>query len=114
MTTRAKAKKQRTETAPSFLDVAERRAYTVAEFCAAMRISKAQYYQMKKDHKGPAEAHAGGRVIISMEAADQWLEDREADAKANAAKHLRRKGSREENAAKQRKALRRAMFLRRI
>jgi hypothetical protein len=74
----------------------ERKAYTVSEFCDAMRISKAQYYELKKIHKGPVEAHVRGRVIISVAAADQWLEEREAEAKENntAEQHLRRKRKR--------------------
>lgn len=71
----------------------ERKAYTVSEFCDAMRISKAQYYELKKQHKGPKEAHVGGRVIIPVAAADEWLADRQGDAEENAAKtkHLRRR-----------------------
>ena len=69
----------------------ERKAFTVGEFCDAYRISKAQYYEMKKDGKAPAEAHVRGRVIISLAAAEKWLEERQAEGKTNSRKHLRRK-----------------------
>jgi hypothetical protein len=69
----------------------ERRAFTVAEFCDAYRLSKAQYYELKKDKKGPVEAHVRGRVIISLAAAEKWLEERQAEARSNVKRHLRRK-----------------------
>lgn len=68
----------------------ERRAYTVSQFCEAYSISKAQYYELRKIGKIPAEAHVGGRVIISVEAAERWLEERQAEARNNPKKHLRR------------------------
>lgn len=69
----------------------ERKAYTVSEFCIAFRISKAQYYELKRSHKGPDETHLGGRVIITVEAAERWVEEREAETRENPRKHLRRK-----------------------
>ena len=63
----------------------------MAEFCDAYRLSKAQYYELKKDGKGPAEAHVRGRVIISLASAESWLEERQAEARSNVKKHLRRK-----------------------
>ena len=74
------------------IDEAARKAYTVAEFCAAHRISKAQYYELKKIKKTPDEMHARGRVIISVEAAERWRLAREKEAReAPPKQHLRRR-----------------------
>jgi hypothetical protein len=40
-------------------------AYTVREFCQAHKISPAFYYIMRNEGWGPAEMHAGQRVLIS-------------------------------------------------
>ena len=56
---------------------AERAAYTVAEFCTAHRISRAQYYEMKKLGEAPDEMHAKNKILISVEAAARWRMERE-------------------------------------
>jgi hypothetical protein len=60
--------------APPLLD---RAAYTVAEFCAAHRISRSTFYNLRKRGLGPVEARIGARVLISMEAASRWRRARE-------------------------------------
>lgn len=67
------------------------RAFTVSEFCDAYRISKAQYYELKRIGQAPEEAHVKGRVIIAVEAANRWLQARQADARKNSTRHLRRR-----------------------
>ena len=57
-------------------------AFTIKEFCEAHRISQAFYYVMKNEGWGPAEMHAGHRVLISHEAAAEWRRLREAAAAA--------------------------------
>jgi hypothetical protein len=57
-------------------------AFTIKEFCASHKISQAFYYVMKNEGWGPAEMHAGQRVLISHEAAAEWRRAREAAASA--------------------------------
>jgi hypothetical protein len=52
-------------------------AYTIDEFCRAHRFSRAQYFNIKKEGKGPREMRVGTRVIISKEAAADWRRERE-------------------------------------
>ena len=55
----------------------ERAAYTISEFCDAHRISRAQYYKLKKLGQGPDEARASDRtVLITIEAAARWRKQR--------------------------------------
>jgi hypothetical protein len=57
-------------------------AFTIKEFCESHKISQAFYYVMKNEGWGPAEMHAGQRVLISHEAAAEWRRAREAAAAA--------------------------------
>jgi hypothetical protein len=57
-------------------------AFTIKEFCESHKISQAFYYVMKNEGWGPAEMHAGQRVLISQEAAAEWRRAREAAAAA--------------------------------
>ena len=63
-------------------------AFTVAEFCAAHRISRTTYYNLKNKNKGPAEAHILGRIIITRESAAAWRQARTATRRAQP--HLRK------------------------
>ena len=51
----------------------QRLAYTVAEFCAAHRISLSMYYKMRAAGTGPREGRAGTKYIISFANAAAWL-----------------------------------------
>ena len=54
------------------LDV-EQRAYTIAEFCQAYRVSRAELYEMWKAGTGPRRTRKGIKgVIITIEAALEW------------------------------------------
>ena len=63
-------------------------AFTIREFCEAHKISQAFYYVMKNEGWGPAEMHAGQRVLISSEAAAEWRLAREAAATAGVRRNL--------------------------
>jgi predicted DNA-binding transcriptional regulator AlpA len=53
-------------------DTTERKAFTIDEFCAAHRISRAMFYKLGKQNRGPRLKHVGKRVIITDEAAAEW------------------------------------------
>jgi hypothetical protein len=53
-------------------------AFTIPEFCAAHRISRAHYYVLRARGLGPDEAELLGRVIITKEAAAAWRRKRTA------------------------------------
>lgn len=55
-------------------------AFSIGQFCEAHGFSKAHYFNMKRDGKGPREMRAGTRVLISREAAADWRREREAEA----------------------------------
>jgi Helix-turn-helix domain len=60
----------------------DRVAFTVSEFCAAYRISRAHLYNLIGRGEGPALLKAGRRTLISGEAAAQWARRMEALARA--------------------------------
>jgi hypothetical protein len=49
-----------------------RLGYSIAEFCTALGISQAYYYELKKAGRGPREMAFGTRRIISVEEAIRW------------------------------------------
>jgi predicted DNA-binding transcriptional regulator AlpA len=56
---------------------ATRLAFSIGEFCAAVGISRATYYTLPPDQR-PREMHVGARrVLISRQAADEWIAARE-------------------------------------
>jgi hypothetical protein len=57
-------------------------AFTILEFCDAHRISKARYYELKKQGLTPIEMIVGRKHLISFEAADLWRRQRERVAAA--------------------------------
>lgn len=59
-------------------DNSERGAFTVAEFCNSFRVSRAKLYQLFNDGTGPRIFRVGKKVLISREAAAEWLAAREA------------------------------------
>ena len=52
-------------------------AYTIAEFCAAHRISRTHLHNLMKLGQGPRIMRLGRRVLISPEAASEWRHDLE-------------------------------------
>lgn len=47
-------------------------AYNVPEFCFTHRISRSHFYALLRNGLGPRLMRAGGRVLISHEAAAEW------------------------------------------
>jgi hypothetical protein len=45
---------------------------TIAEFCAAEKISRAKYYELKKKGLGPAETRIDGIIRITPESHARW------------------------------------------
>jgi len=56
----------------------QKQTYSIPEFCAAHGISRGYFYEMRKRGIGPKEMRAGGRVMISREAAAAWRRECEA------------------------------------
>lgn len=54
--------------------------YDVASFCRAHRISRAHFYNLLKDRRGPRVMKIGRRTLITEEAAQQWREGMSATA----------------------------------
>lgn len=53
--------------------LADRRAYSIEEFCAVHGISRANYYNLRAEGKAPEEMLVGPRrVLISIESAEAW------------------------------------------
>lgn len=50
----------------------EREAYTIEEFCRSHGFSRAHYFNLRKDGRGPRVMHVGARVLISRESATDW------------------------------------------
>ena len=60
-------------------------SYTINEFCAAERISRAQIYKEWRADRGPRYFLVGGHRRISAEARAAWRRKREAEAMAHVA-----------------------------
>jgi hypothetical protein len=54
--------------------IVARQAYTVDEFIAAHRISRAGLYQLWRNNRGPKFRLVGTKRLISVTAAREWLE----------------------------------------
>jgi hypothetical protein len=50
----------------------ELKAFSVDEFCEAHRISRAFFYLLQKERRGPRTLKVGRRTLISAEAAAEW------------------------------------------
>jgi predicted DNA-binding transcriptional regulator AlpA len=53
-----------------------RLAYSIPEFCAAVGISQAYFFELKRDGKGPKEIALGTRRLISVDEARRWCAER--------------------------------------
>jgi hypothetical protein len=51
--------------------------FTIAEFCAATRISQRQFFRIQADGHGPKMIWLGGRKLISRAALNRWLWEHE-------------------------------------
>ena len=57
--------------------LAERRAFTLNGFCEAHGISRAMFYKLLKAGQAPRVAKVGSKVLITSDAAAEWLRARE-------------------------------------
>jgi hypothetical protein len=57
--------------------LADRRAYTVREFCEVHRISRSALYCLWREGIGPRFISIGIKKLISVEAAEAWRRERE-------------------------------------
>ncbi len=55
-------------------------ACSVEEFCREHGISRALFYRLLREDRGPAIMKVGRRTLISREAAEQWRRRMESDA----------------------------------
>jgi len=58
----------------------EPNAYSILDFCRTHGISKAFFYELQKEALGPRVMKVGRRVLISRQAAEDWVREREAAA----------------------------------
>ena len=58
---------------------ATRTAFSIAEYCQAERISRAKLYNEWKAGRGPKYYHRGARRLISVDAADEYRRQLEAE-----------------------------------
>jgi hypothetical protein len=58
---------------------------TILEFCISERISRAKYFQLKAEGRGPREMRIGKLVRISPEARRDWRRSLEQPANPNEA-----------------------------
>jgi AraC-like DNA-binding protein len=56
-------------------------SYTVAEWCALRRLSKAMLYKLFSEGLGPATYRVGKRRYVSAKSDAAWLAAREAEAR---------------------------------
>jgi hypothetical protein len=57
-----------------------RAAYSVKEFCRAHRISEDMFFKLVRQGEAPRRMRVGTRVLVSIEAAEEWRREREAVA----------------------------------
>jgi hypothetical protein len=53
-------------------DSAGKACYSIDEFCVAHAISRAMFYKLRNEGKGPRTMLVGTRTLISFEAAADW------------------------------------------
>src|SRR6266852_6227876 len=76
---RARREQQRADS------LAQRRAMSVEEWCAARRLSRAMFYKLLRQGKGPQTYLVGTRRFISHEADAAWQSAMEAETGETAA-----------------------------
>ena len=63
-------------------NVTGKACYSVDEFCAAHSISRAMFYKIRAEGKGPRVMSVGARTLISSEAAADWRRECESASAA--------------------------------
>lgn len=66
-------------------EIAQPPVYSIEDFCRAFRIGRSKLYQLWEQDKGPRTVKIGTRVLISADAAQEWLSSREAETASKAA-----------------------------
>ena len=65
-------------------EVTGRKTYTVPQFCADHNISRASFYNLLSEGKGPTIMKVGSRTLVSVEAAAAWRRRVEAETSSAA------------------------------
>ena len=52
--------------------VNDTKAYTIPQFCESHNLPVSTYYQLQREGVGPRTIKAGRRILISIEAAEEW------------------------------------------
>ena len=72
-----KRRKQQAGNQPLGPPLSEILAFTILEFCAAHRISRGRYFELKRRGKAPIELDLGdGKKVITKESAEAWRRQR--------------------------------------
>jgi hypothetical protein len=58
--------------------------YTILDFCRAFRLSRTGFYKLRVSGRGPRTMNLGGKVLITKQAATDWVREREAASAATA------------------------------
>jgi hypothetical protein len=59
---------------------ADKLAYTITTFCTALEISRALYFKLQREGRGPRTVRFGAKVLITPPAAREWLERMERES----------------------------------
>jgi hypothetical protein len=57
-------------------------AFTVPQFCAAHGISRALFYILQREKRGPRVMKCGKRTLIARESAERWRREMETTPEA--------------------------------
>jgi hypothetical protein len=57
-----------------------RPSFTVESWCTTRGVSRSMFYKLKGVGKAPALHYVGNKPLISPEADEEWLRQREAEA----------------------------------
>jgi hypothetical protein len=58
----------------------QRPSFTIENWCNTRGLSRSMFYKMQKAGKGPRLHYAGNKPLVSPEADDEWLREREREA----------------------------------
>jgi hypothetical protein len=62
----------------------DRASFTLDEWCARRRVSRSSFYKMPESLR-PRTHNAGVKVLVSAEADEEWLRERESESANSAA-----------------------------
>jgi hypothetical protein len=57
----------------------EQAVYTIREFCDRYRIAASFFFKIQRQGKGPRTMRIGSKVLITAQAASDWVAAREAE-----------------------------------